>query len=106
MAAHLSYLLERRARTFGRTELLSEEERVAALMLSVTSQPCRCGAQSGYGYGQGEGADHRRRVRVPAVGPSCIRPAPNFLRVPRESLCTLRKSAPRPVADWLRTAPA
>ena len=41
MAAHLSYLLERRARTFGRTELVAEEERIAALMLSVTSQPCR-----------------------------------------------------------------
>ena len=46
MAAHLSYLLERRARTFGRTELLSEEERVAALMLSITSQPCRCGTRA------------------------------------------------------------
>ena len=43
MAAHMSYLLERRARTFGRSELIGEEERVAALMLSVTSQPCRCG---------------------------------------------------------------
>ena len=42
MAAHLCYVLERRSRTFGRTELLSEEERVAALMLSVASQPCRC----------------------------------------------------------------
>ena len=41
MAAHVSYLLERRARTFGRTELVAEEERIAALMLSITSQPCR-----------------------------------------------------------------